>query len=120
MGEQVTLETLSTVNPLLWPVRWDGAQQHMLVLDAARAGYVTTPHGAPERYDWGVTAWSLAAAWDREMRADRLVQQMTPEERASLWAPDPAVDQREQALLRRAAVRMVPFAALTEQVRRMR
>lgn len=92
----------------------------MLVIDAARAGYVTTLHGAPERWDWGVTAWSLATSWDREMRADRLVQQMTPEERASLWAPDPAVDQREQELLRRAVRRMtLSFTEMVEQIRRM-
>lgn len=111
MGDQVTSATLRT--------RWDGAKHHMLVIEAGKLGLNESHHGAVNRWDWGMTLATLIDAQDRETQADRLVRQMSAAERASLWAPDPAVDQREQALLRRAAVRMAPFAALTEQVRRM-
>lgn len=94
MGDQVTSETLRT--------RWDGARHHTLVIEAGKLGLVTTSHGAADRWDWGVTAESLARAVNRETQADRLVRQMTPEERSDLWTGDGP----EQALLRRAIRRM--------------
>jgi hypothetical protein len=62
-----------------------------------------------------VTLDSLMVAWDRERQADRLVSQMTPAELEQIWAGDGP----EQELLRRAAIRMKPFAALTAKIRRM-
>lgn len=94
MGDQVTSETLRT--------RWDGARHHTLVIEAGKLGLTTSSHGAADRWDWGVTAESLARAVNRETQADRLVRQMSAEERAEVWTGDGP----EQALLRRAVRRM--------------
>lgn len=91
MGDQVTSRTPRTV---------DSANLYLATLDDGLGG--ATRHGAADRWDWGLTAESLARAVNRETQADRLVRQMSTEERAELWTGDGP----EQPLLRRAARRM--------------
>lgn len=43
-------------------------------------------HGAMCRWDWGVTASTLALAWQRRERLQRMLDDMTPEQRAALWS----------------------------------
>jgi hypothetical protein len=104
MGDQVTSETHESLLIGHLANDCDGATAHMMVVCGGLRWpeQVTTRHGARDRWDWGITAESIARAVDRENQADRLVRQMTPEERADLWTGDGP----EQAILRRAARRM--------------
>ncbi len=88
MGDQVTPGTI------------DSASLYLATLDEGRHG--ATRHGARDRWDWGATAETIARAQNREVRADKLVQQMTPAEREEVWTSDT----QETALLRRAVRRM--------------
>lgn len=65
-----------------------GSEWWELVLHGALAlpeRWAGPPHGAPSRWDWGVTLRSLAEAEQRREHLDRLARNMTPEQHAQLW-----------------------------------
>lgn len=80
---------------------FDGAAHDYAVICAGTRGEVTTCHGAPDRWDWGVTLVTLAQAQQRHARLERVVAEMTPEQRAALWVDTSPV----AAELRRIASR---------------
>lgn len=75
----------------LWQIttfglRYDGAAHHHAVICAGMRGEVATRHGAPDRWDWGVTLSTLGAAQDRHRRLESMLDEMTTDQRAELWA----------------------------------
>lgn len=80
---------------------FDGSAHDHAVICAGTRGEVTTRHGAPDRWDWGVTLATLVQAQQRHGRLERVVAEMTPEQRAALWTDTSPV----AAELRRIASR---------------
>lgn len=63
-----------------------GAEWHEAVISAGVQGYGGPPHGHESRWDWGVTASTLALAQQRNVRLQGIVRDMTLEQRAELWS----------------------------------
>lgn len=66
----------------------DGAAHCYAVIRAGMLGLVDSWHGAPNRWDWGVTVASLQAAQQRHERLQKLADSLTPEQRAAVWSDD--------------------------------
>jgi len=64
----------------------DGAAWHHAVITAGMRGQSATRHGAPDRWDWGVTANTMQAALQRHERLRALAESLTPEQRAAVWS----------------------------------
>lgn len=63
-----------------------GAEWCEAVIRAGMQGFGGPPHGDPRRFDWGVTASTLSVAWQRHERLQRMLDDMTPGQRAALWS----------------------------------
>lgn len=94
MGDQVTLERHA--------LAYDGAWHHALVIAAGLDGLTTTTHGAADRWDWGVTVQSLGYALQRHRMLQERLAELTPDQRAALWA-DPSPEAAELRRIHRAA-----------------
>jgi len=78
----------------------DGAWHYLAVAHAGTQGLTTTRHGAPDRWDWGMTMDSLQIAQERHVRLQNLADSLTPEQRMAVWQ-----DPSEQAKQLRRFVR---------------
>lgn len=65
-----------------------GSESYEAVLYYGRRGNAGPPHGAPERWDWGMTEYSLAIAQQKHARLVSYVRELTPEQRDALWLSD--------------------------------
>lgn len=65
--------------------QFDGSAHHHAVLCAGLRGHVNTRHGAPDRWDWGVTVQTLRDAEQRHERMQKLADSLSPEQKAALW-----------------------------------
>lgn len=101
MSEQVTLETFHDRLRAQTSTEGLGTKFYLAGL-AEGLALGATHHGADDLWDWGRTMHSLLAAQDRERQAERIVDDMTPEQRAMLWLDG----HPERAVLRRVARRM--------------
>lgn len=78
-------------------LRYDGAAHHYAVVRAGMVGRTESRHGAPNRWDWSLTARDIAVAQEKHRRLQALADGLTPAQRAALWA-DPSP---QSAVLRR-------------------
>lgn len=81
-----------------------GSEWWELVLHGALAAperWAGPAHGDPLRWDWGFTARTLDAAFQRRAHLERVARNLTPEQHAALWQ-DPS---EQAAALRRAMTR---------------
>lgn len=74
-----------------------GSEWHELVVRASLANperWSGPPHGAPQRWDWGVTLATLFRCWRRRVHLERVARNLTPEQVDALWS-DPSDEARE-------------------------
>lgn len=76
----------------------DGAPFYLATLAEGTLG--ATRHGAADRFDWGLTQQTLAAALERHRRLQAIADGLTTEQRQALW-----LDTSEQAAILRRFVR---------------
>lgn len=84
----------------LLALRFSGASHHHAVICTGLRGLNGTRHGAPDRFDWGMTMQSLHASWQRHERLQAVADALTPEQLDALWQ-----DTSDQARLLRRYVR---------------
>lgn len=64
----------------------DGAAWQYAVIRLGKLGRSETTHGAPDRWDWGRTAYSLARAIAIDTRMTWVRERLTPEQLATVTA----------------------------------
>lgn len=76
---------------------WELVLHASLVLPERWGG---PPHGAPDRWDWGMTGYSLGEALAKHDHLLRVARNLTPEQRDAIWQ-----DPSEQAAALRRVMR---------------
>jgi hypothetical protein len=83
--------------------RFDGAAHYYAVVCSGMRGEHSTRHGARDRWDWGRTLLSLLSCWERNKQMQRMVADMTLEQRDAVWSdPSPVA-----AMVRKAMVSLL-------------
>ena len=93
----ITSRTLASPTAVRLP---PGAEWYEAVIRSGLAGYGGPPHGDSSRWDWGVTASTLRLATDRHQRMQRIVDDMTPEQRMALWSDGSPIAAQMRKLVR--------------------